>query len=330
MTYRVRVLLLSLAIGVLTLTWLIGVVGRTGRSAPIGAGIPLVAPEALASVTTVEINGAEVVRLERDNGENGSGRWWIALDERLLPARESRVGEFLQTLGEQETEDRVAVSPAGWSQFGVDEPITVRLFDRADRDVAELFFGRRSDTGRGGFLRFDSGPEVYRVGDAPFFALERSTVFWSDLRLLPPGLSEDRVAAVRIQSDIGDLNALSRRFTYGLVRGSGGEWMVDGPTGRAPAQPTRARELVTAILALEGSRFAAAEQTVVPVDRAIIDVHLFDGRRYTLTIEAVGERLWIQPTGEGGPVDREGRPVRFEFAPWNAERVLRPLEDLAE
>ena len=330
MTYRVRVLLLSLAIGVLALTWLIGVAGRTGRSAPIGAGILLVAPEALSSVTTVEINGAEAVRLEREHGQDGTERWWIALDERLLPARESRVGEFLQTLGEQQTEARVAVSPAGWPQFGVDEPVSVRLFDRAGRDVAELSFGRRSDTGRGGYLRFDTGPEVYRVGDAPFFALERSPVFWSDLRLLPPGLTEDRVAGIQIRSDIGDINALSRRFTYRLVRGSGGEWIVDGPAGPASAQPTRARELITAILALEGSRFAAAEPSVVPVDQAVIDVDLFDGRRFSLTIEARGDRLWVRSTGEGSPVDREGRTVRFEFASWNAERVLRPMEDLVE
>ncbi|TVR02829.1 MAG: DUF4340 domain-containing protein [Spirochaetaceae bacterium] len=346
MTYRVRVLLLSLAIGVLALTWLVGMTGRGRRSAPPGAGIPLVAPGALPAVTTVEIDGAEAIRLERDRVENG--RWWITLDGRALPARGSRIEEFLQTLGEQQTESRVAVSAAGWPQFGVDDPILVRLFDPVGRDVAELFFGRRSDAGRGGYLRFDTGQEVYRVGDAPFFAIERSAVYWSDLRLLPPGLTEDRVAAVRIRSDIAAINDLSRRFTYALVRGSGGEWIVDGPAGRVPAHATRARELITAILTLEGSRFAASgspttdgprdtgvdstvtDPRLTTVDRAVIEVELFDGRRASLTIDAYGERLWIQPSGVLAPVDGDGRPVAFEFAPWSAERVLRPVEDLVQ
>ena len=339
MTYRARVLLLSLAIGILTLTWLVGVTGRNRRSLPTGAGVPLVAPAALPAVTTLEIDGAAVIRLERDHRADESGRWWIRLNDRRLPARGSRVEEFLQTLGEQQTESRVALSAAAWPQFGLNEPVAVRLFDAAGRDVAELFFGRRSDTGRGGYLRFDTGQEVYRVGDAPFFAIERSAVYWSDLRLLPPALTEDSVVEVRIRSDIAAINELPRRFTYGLVRGNQGEWEVDGPAGREPAQPTRARELVTAILTLEGSRFATAGITTAlagpEVQRdagtgggAVIDVALFDGRRFSLSIEVHGERLWIQQTGAPAPVDQDGRPVIFEFSPWSAERVLRPVEDL--
>lgn len=344
MSFRNRIIVLGSLAGILSVTLAAGLF--TTQRVPPGEGVRLlaVAPQ---TVQRLVIKGPETTELIRaDDGE----RWWLRVDGDLLPARAARVERFLQSATEARSTRRVASDRLRWADFALDGEgrYTVVLYQEADRDgdpgteLARAVFGDRTEQGREVFVRIGDEDATYAAVAADIhFSLQRDRLYWAELRLLPPDLTANDLSQLTIES-AADTDRSTRGFSYRLQRDSVGNWTIVDRDGERIARQSRARELVAAVLSLEGARFfgndVAAIQTRIQgatVDAesglvARIGVNSRDGTRREINVLHVsvdGSYIAIA-AGPGVPRDPSGREVAYLVPDFTLERVLRPPADL--
>ncbi len=330
MSFRRRAAILAALSVVLMATLLLAVLRSPRRRAAQGAGIPLAAAGTIDRASGITLSGRDTIRLQRD----ADGTWWVRNAERLLPARQSRVQQFLSQLADSSTSRRVTTRAELWPDFGLDHNSAQRvLLEAADGELlADVVYGRRTESGAEAFVRFGAADEVYAADAAGLFYLERESIYWTELRLFGSTLSVDSIEQLAVWADIGDLGGLPHRFSYRLQRGSDASWRLADERGEMAARAGRVRELLAAVVSLEGARVAAATPPADAAPSAEVTAELVDGSRYRLEVygEAGAEQFTVVASGPAVPLDANREPIFYLINDWTLGRVLRLPRDILE
>lgn len=348
MTFRARVILLGACAAVLTITLAAGLLSTERKQR--GEGEPL-APVVPGEVRRIVFEralreGRESIDLSRD--DDGEA-WWLTVNGELRPARVDRIERFLQDLTLARTARQVTSDRGLWRDFGLDGAgtSTLRLYGEADAELSRIVFGNRAERDREVFVRVGDGNEVYAAAAADIlFSMEREKTYWSELRLLPPSLSSSAVTRLEVSSTIAHRADAPPPISYRLELDTAGNWTVIDDDGVRTARQSRARELLAAILSLEGTQFFATDAVVPGVTisapesaevdpggvepgdgepEARLGITLRDGSRYEISI-----RHWHHDgyfiavaSGPGVPLDSHGGRIAYLIPDLTLERVLR-------
>ncbi|TVQ37181.1 MAG: DUF4340 domain-containing protein [Spirochaetaceae bacterium] len=328
MSFRTRVTILGGLALLLMITLTIGVLRSPRRRPAAGAGVALIVPGTSDRVTRVAIDGRDTVGLQRDR----DGNWWLEAGERLLPARDDRVDELLRVLGDGRTTRRVTADRELWPDFGLDRQSARRitLYGSDGQELVTVAYGRRTHAGGEAYVRRGASAEVFTVDAAPLFYLERDSVYWMELRLFASLIGSDAITRLELSADIADPSGLWRRFAYRLRRDGSGTWLLADNRGERVARQSRVRELLAALVALEGARVAPAAATPAAAAVAELEFTLQDASRYQVLVydAANGDQFIMRAAGPGVPLDGTGEPIHYRVNAWTLERVFRPPEDI--
>ena len=330
MSFRRKVAILAALSLVLMATLLLAVLRSPRRRAAEGAGIPLATAATIDRVSAITVSGRDTIRLQRD----ADGRWWLRNAERELPARQSRVQQFLARLADSSTSRRVTTRAELWPEFGLDHGSAQRvLLEAADGELlAEVAYGSRSESGAEAFVRFGAADEVYAADAAVLFYLERESIYWTELRLFGSTLSVESIEQLVVSADIRDLGGLPHRFSYRLQRGGDAAWQLTDPRGETAARAGRVRELLAAVVSLEGARVAPTAPPADAAPSAEVTAELVDGSRYRFEVygQAGAEQFTVVASGPAVPLDSNREPIFYLINDWTLSRVLRPPQDIVE
>lgn len=279
-----------------------------------------------------------------------SDRWWVTIGGERYPADGSHVRGLLGALQRAEAVRVASRDPKTWGNFLLEAGQAMHLRVDAGRSASagkagsegaegsrasaagreaaaaiDAFVGGTTPTGSGDYLRLSGNPTVF-VTSAPISAyLTRAASWWSDLRILPRGLSPDSLQEIGIRAR--DFRVGSQRVTddYLLVStlsGGGAHWSVEGRSGYR-IDPKRLLELEGELLGLTGERFApGADQKVTGLDAPVAEVLVVDvqGRRWLIK---VGRR-----DGSSFFVQRQDRPYVYLVNQYALRSLIRGLPEL--
>lgn len=281
MTFKTRLIALSAAAGALLLTAILGAVlspeGRRARERQQ----PLLAFPEDATIDEIRIvapppvgdgggdgdgaGGAEgttdaplPVRITRDR-ERG---WVVHRDVSTLPARATRVDDFVESIRSLHRVRTAATNPSLWGDFEVEDATAIRLelLIAGSDDPVVTYWGKVGPAGEGQYVRVGGADRVYMTDTNPSFYLDQDESYWVDRRLFPEPPLESEILRMQV-SEAG-----AEAIDVARVSGpEGTRWQLrDAPeTAVEQAPPSNA---VRSILMLEGTtiRPAAAQYPEVP------------------------------------------------------------------
>jgi hypothetical protein len=254
MTFKTKAIALGSAAGVLLLILILGEVLSPQRLARAGAEALLLPGFPASSASKIELTaGAARVLLSRDKD------WTLQQNGVSYPAASAKVGFLLEGLAGLQKGTLVTRGGARDPDLGLSKDQALRLVvsDAKGVVLCDLAVGKTGAAGRGRYIRSGKSAEVFDTGESlsPYASAERQ--FWSDLKILPAGLSAEAVIRVRVKSTlILEGGKKPRLLDYTLISGQDKagkpEWTF---TGGAPASLEAVKKLIGTILSLEGSDF---------------------------------------------------------------------------
>ena len=208
-----RVALPVVLIVVLAATFMLGRVSRrTGLDSAIDR-IAAVRPGDVARVRiepTFSRPGAEPFVLFRVSEWDG---WAVRLDGRTLPARTSRVEDFIERVLATRPQRVVTRDPAHHAELYVARRNgdSVSFIGTDEAEPLHLLYGLPGRDGASLYVRLYDEPTVYAVDPTPSFFLSRETTYWADTRLFPSPIDLETVQSIRY----GDADAIVREYREG-------------------------------------------------------------------------------------------------------------------
>ncbi len=325
MTFRSRVLSLSVLLGVLVALYLFGLLRMSGGGAEQD---PLVAEGALETVTAVEVVAPEgdVLRLE-----GGDGGWQLRLGGELYPARSERVESMLNALESLRRNRSVSQSGDRHPQLGLTPDTATRLtLSRGTAPDISLLFGAVAPQGGESFVRFAGEDAVYAVENALSFYFNQETGYWAELRLVRDLIPEN-IIEFSLDADIALLDP-ERPVSadYRLSRGVGGQWnLTPGPGG--DLNDSEVERIAGALANLQaGAYLVDAPPGLFDEVQAGFSFTTEDGDSYRFVVGQGLPENQFALRGEGPTVPRseDGEPLVFQIGAWSLERILKNIDDL--
>lgn len=293
MTYRRRLVALVAANAVLIVLLVAGALA-TRRPEPIDE--PLFAVD-LADVGRISFSPPGFALERTANG------WDLALDEDVFPAREDRVGEFLDELEGARVFRRVTDDTALHAELGLDDARGRQITVEAGGVESRVVFG---DEAPGGiYLRRGGSSTAWVASAAVGFYIRQGPAYWALLRVFPESARSDE--AIRLS-----VATAAQRYALELRSGGEGERWVTGAVGGSsavegrPADPEAVASLARSVVDLVGSGYYGGDAWEELPFVARVSFTLADGRSFAVEVRDRGEFLVARPEGPALPGERYG------------------------
>ncbi len=324
MTFRNRVLSLSVLLGVLVALYVFGL-ARLGTRAEQD---PLLAQGALEAVTGIEVADAEGNELRIEGGE---GAWQLRLGGELYPARPERVDSMLNALENLRRNRTVSESAERHEQLGLNPETATRLtVSRGTAPEISLLFGNLAPQGGEVFVRYAGEETAYAVDNALNFYFNQETGYWAELRLVRDVIPEN-IIEISVDADLALLDpAQPVSADYRLTRGAGDEWNLSpGPGG--DLEESEVERVAGALANLQASDYLLDPPTgLFDEVQATVSFTTENGEGYRFIVGQGLPENQFALRGEGPAVPRSagGDALVFQIGAWSLERILKNIEDL--
>jgi hypothetical protein len=326
MTFRTRVALLCSFAVVLLGAFVLGQVLSPLRTGAVSAEALLLPGFNAEAVHTIRIeDSSQAVLLTR------SGDWTVDVGGAPYPASSSKLAFLLQELSRLTRGKLVTRAPEKAAQLGIGVSQTVRLTATSEKGetLCELFVGKTGATGRGRYVRAGDGPEIYDTAGSlsPYTSTEKR--FWENLRIFPEDIKTDDIVRVEIKSKLslsGGKDAKTPDYTLssGLDQNGAKTWSISGKNA-AEASPSKIRNIIDAVLSMEGNDFeasAGAVRRITGGPQATVELSTSDGRLFTLCIAGSVE-------GNQYPCAPAGGKYAYLVPEWRVQQALVTPESLS-
>ncbi|MFP4432730.1 MAG: DUF4340 domain-containing protein [Spirochaetaceae bacterium] len=325
MTYRNRVLSLSVLLGVLVALYVFGLARLGSRGAEQDS---LVAEGALETVTGIEVVDADGNDLRIEGGE---GAWQLRLGGELYPARPERVDSMINAVENLRRNRTVSESAERHEQLGLTTDTATRLtLRRGTAPEISLLFGNLAPQGGEVFVRYAGEETAYAVENALNFYFNQETGYWAELRLVRDVIPEN-IVEISVDAEVALLDpAQPVSADYRLTRGAGDEWNLSpGPGGDLDES---AVERIAGALA----NLQASDYLVNPPSGLFDEVQATvsfttesgEGYRFVVGRELPENQFALRGEGPAVPRSEEGDALVFQIGAWSLERILKDIEDL--
>ena len=320
MEYEKKIKVLSGIIVLLLALYIVGTIFSSGNINRRRVSQPIIG-NAFAN----RISAIRVDMLEGDiffHKEDGS--WFYTHNGKKYPAAESRIENFIDIISKLKKNQIAASNSRSWDRFDIldGETKDAIFYDSSNNELFRLHVGKRGPVRGGGeYIRTSLSEEVYLL-DAPILRFFQGDFnFWSNLRVLPEGIDNTTITAVRVRTDnsfgggLGMLNFLMREEHIS----NDFEWR-DSASGKA-INRNSANMLLNNIAALTGDSFS--------------EEHIID-RNAEIEIETVYGRFIIDIKLFEGPEDRSylfgirGSDYRYTSSSFRIERILGSVKEINE
>jgi len=309
MSYRVRVIALGVAFGVLLLTYVTGLVvaprpGASAREALLEAFDP-------ATVESVSITNEDGrVELER-NGEN----WRLVLDGDRYPARDDRIDILLDSIASAQIVRVVTNRQEVHDDLGVgEEGIVISLATTEGSTL--LHVGDSSQETGGSYIRIGDEADVLATDTELGFYVGQPYSYFAYLRVFPEDAFGSGVVAMSLNVDLVEEPEVVRTFSYSLeLTGTGDseQWLLSYEDGEVVADTSPVDTLLRATADLVGSGFY---RDVDPLSLPTVGTASFtlsDGREYGYVVRQGVGLFAMQGRGPGiQHVDGSSSPIWYE------------------
>lgn len=200
--------------------------------------------------------------------------WAAQLDAATVPARASRVEDFIERILSPRPQRIVTREPAHHAALYVSGATgdSVSLEDAEQSTLVRLLFGLPGRDRGSLYMRLGGEPTVFAVDPAPSFFLTRESEYWADTRVFPAPIDIDRVEFVRY----GDTHVFVREYRDGQDVWNDGAARVDA---------SRVHGKLRALFGLQADSVRRAR----PFVGETIVVRLDGRREYVVTYSGVDE-----------------------------------------
>jgi hypothetical protein len=288
---------LAAILGVLLLVWGAAALAKRRENAPPSGSVFQLPPIASSAVDTVRLrHGIDTTLLARKD----SSTWTV----NGRPAATKAVTELLSALADSTGKSElVAERRPSHAGFGVDSAGGTRVeVKTANRTLADLVVGRRSEDYSGGYVRHADQEPTYMVRGRLVELATRPAEEWRDHRIAR--VVPDSVARVEISRG-------ARR--YALSR-QDQNW-VFSPGGRADS--ARVADLMSAYQTMEASGFASPAEAksarFSSPDRRVRLVRQDGTPLVTLLFDSTATGFWVRPD--------TGKTV-YKVESWTADQLV--------
>lgn len=294
MDYKKKVTVLSAVIGVLALAYALTLIFDPARRMERSDAYTWLKPADIDRVSRISISRPET-QAAVEIARGGGGDWQLQRDGRALPAKQTRVSDFLAELAKQGSYPTVATSTAAHERLSVTEETATRITLSGDsgQPVLDILIGQTDTSGKNAYIRRADSGEV-RSGEnrfSPYTGADAGP--WLNLRLFPkseediPALSD--VMRLRIEPADGEAMVFTRAERT---------WQVNFAATRL--NPNRVDVFVKDILSSTADGFAdSPEGTAFDGGRVVVE--LADGTSTTISFSAADEngKRFAQVSGTG-------------------------------
>lgn len=343
MTYRRKLLLLSILTGVLALIYAAALLFSPDRLSSRGALHVWLDPGRRDQVSRIElrVRDGESLALIRDD------RIWYVADPVVsavnpdspgYPAKTARVEEFLRFLSTRSPYPLRGSALSSHGRLGLDEASAARIVLRGGPGLPllDLLVGSLDATGREVYLRENNSQEV-RSGEDNFSGyLTGSRTAWYNLRLLADRNGETQdpqmvqrvivtAPAAPVESVESDTAAPELSGPLVFVRSADG-WTLEG-TPPDSLDASRVDTYVRGILEAEGDDFLAAPDAgEAGFADGRISLEMGDGRNYVIRVGPpvlTGDDSSAGGSRPGRRAVVSGSPYTYVLAEWTVNRIFR-------
>jgi hypothetical protein len=326
MTYKRKLAALSSLTAALALLYVLTLVFDPGRRGSRSDMYSWLDPRLRDSVDGIDIQGGgdspDGVRLRRRNGA-----WLVICGGGEYPAREGRIGDFLDELSRRDSYPRRSAAPSSHARFGLDEAQALRITVRggAGRPLLELLAGNNDPGGEHIFLRKAGGNEVRSGRDRLSSYLGGDAKSWFNLRLFPEsgdgGLSAEFVQRLTVRPPAGETGTGGGEAPAAAeISRAGNSWRITwGDRSLEPEDIEKARvdSYIAGIINTTGDDFLSSG---LSPESASLSLELADGRVLILRLGPAGQPAGLRPAAVSGS------PYVYALASWAAERLFREPE----
>jgi hypothetical protein len=330
MTFKAKVLTLSLLAGALGVSLILGLFfsyrGSERRSVqPLSArlGTGTIGEIVLSGDTgTVTLRAAD-----RTGDKAGNRIWSIILEGRPFPAEQGKINRLFEIIDQANLSPALTENEENWALFELGDDASRRIsLGGADRRT-EIILGKEGEAGRGEYIRFAGDSRVYLLSQSLAYYSGRDAAYWSDLRLFP-GLKGSDIVAISAAGEL-TLPAGRAELNYRIYKETRQEGLVwFAPESERKLDQGKADSLAVTLSQLNGRAFAAGTQTsAAGLDSPDLRIVLTaaDQKLYEIRVGAAGEPgTWYC----GASVNGETPPSVYFLDSYTIERITKPLEDL--
>jgi hypothetical protein len=325
MSFRAKVRALGLAAAALSLSLLLGAF-FSYRGTERRARRPLSSLLNTGTIAEITLRGqAGTVVLKRGGAPSGGAKagWNIELEGELFPADAAKVERLFEIMDGATLSPPLTENPENWARFELGDETRRRLTLSGPRGAATILIGKEGEAGRGGHIRFEGGNAVYLLSQSLAYYSERDSAYWSDLRLLPKGMTGRDITAIAASGKLTPPEG-GADFGYTIFRETrpeGQRWVfapgVDGEPDQAAADT-----LASALAGLAAKAFAPGldpAQAGLQPPAARVTLNAANQTVYEILIgaEAPGGR-YCALTVKGGPLSRV-----YIIDAYSIERITR-------
>jgi hypothetical protein len=220
MTFKNKVIYLSVAIAVGVISFILGMVFSPDSVAGRIFKHPVFADYYKKNITAIDIKfGNQEIYLENLNGEN----WQVRNHGIFLPADSVKVDTFLTQLLSFKKVKKAAASSSHWGVFNLEEGngYSITITDGIKRRNTQLVIGKTDTVTGGDFFKETGSDDVWLSGNSimPYLYLENDQ--WSNLFLLSSIAEKDTIASLKIDMNIAYSDSKTLYDSYSLVRNNG-------------------------------------------------------------------------------------------------------------
>jgi len=319
MSFKQKLNLLVLIASALVLLYLFSFIIDPIRSAERKSRTALLQESVINSITRIAIasnspsSGKAALVLKE-------GLWKLDRGGLLLPVKQSRVKDFLNTLSQKAAYPVRAKGSSAHKDLGLTEDLASRLAlygPNSGKPLLDLFIGSPDPEGSSVYMRKDGKDEAFS-GVYSFAAyLEGGEREWLDLRILPRDLRPESIQRIIV-------NAKNRN--YAISRSASQGWILEGnPT--LVLDSRKAETYAKTVAEIEGEDFAAASKGADFEQEGSITIETGTAQMFKIVVGPMqSTNLSPARLASDKPLVSDNRS--FLLSSWAIQRILPELDTL--
>ncbi len=315
--FQKKVLILSVILGVLIVTYALGIIFSPANVRKREEGTPLFPILNKDLILHIEISSGDDVLTLKKTGD----AWTVLINGIYFPASESRVDSFFDHIIFLNRARIITGDPEKRGDFELEGDVAgrIKLFDGSERSLVDLFIGKEASGGQGSFVRIEGSNEIIQVDKSFSFYLNTERKFWSYLKLFPADLRGEDIIRISVTAKNPPLN-------YTLVLDNDRNWEVAGREELVLAND-KVDALTNALVSFEGTEFVAG----ISEDEAG-----FADSQGEVLFSTSGDRSFRLLIGNEQTEDDQyfvkldGETYSYLAAKWRIERIFKTVQELLE
>ena len=309
MNYQRRVIWLAAVLGVLLLTYIVGVLAIPHPGA--SAREPLVPGFRTEEIEAITIEGPSgQIDLERQGDS-----WSVILDGDRYPARDDRINVLLDSIASAQIVRSVTNRSEAYDDLGLGESGVDVTFSTGDV-ATHLRVGGSSTNYGGSYVVLEDREEVYAIDKELGFYFGQPYSYFAYLRMFPEDLYGSGIVALSVDVNLVEQPDVTRSYSYSLTfqESDGSEtWLLNYDGGEVAADVSAVDSLLRATADLVGSGFY---RDVDPLTLPVVGTVSFtvsDGREYRYEVRQGDGLFAMQGSGSGLQyVEGSRSPIWYE------------------